>query len=296
MERKFFIVANPVSGRKKANKVLGKLEERLATHGLPYHIFLTPHVVDLSKRIANAISVDTTDVVVIGGDGTLNATAQAIYKKDIVLNILPSGTGNDFVKTLNLGKNLNEWIDTILLGKEKLIDAGICNDRIFLNGVGLGFDGQIVHDHLFTNSILTGHAKYYSHVVRILGTYRARKVQFKLDGGIQRTENLLLMAVHNGTTFGGGFKLNPDAKIDDGLLNICTIGPMAPLKRFLNIGRLSLGTHGVLDAVNFYQTKSIEIAGDRSIHAHIDGEYLGNPPYKIQLLKSAIKVRVKNNL
>ena len=279
---------------KKTKKVLKKLETRLTSHGLVYITFFTPHVVDLDKKIANAISTDITDVVVIGGDGTLNATVQAIYDKEFVLNILPTGTANDFVKTLNLGKNLNEWIDTVLMGKEKLIDVGICNDRIFINGVGLGFDGQIVHDDLFTYSILTGHAKYYAHVVRILGTYRAKKVQFQLDDGIEREEDLLLMAVHNGTTFGGGFKLNPEAKIDDGILNICTIGPISPLKRFLNVGRLSFGTHGVLDAVNFYQTKYIEINGDRSVHAHIDGEYLGNPPFNIRILNNSLKVRIRN--
>ena len=106
-----------------------------------------------------------------------------------------------------------------------------------------------------------------------------------MDDGQARQEHLILLVVMNGTTFGGGFRLNPEAKVDDGQLNICAIEDIPALKRFLNVGRLSFGTHGVLKAVNFYETKKIIIDGDLGIHAHIDGEYLGHPPYDIRIIE-----------
>ena len=122
MPRNFFIIANPVSGRKKAKRALQKLEARLIDGGFTFHTFFTPSAEGLSDEIKKAIPDDVTDVVVIGGDGTLNATGNAIHGRDVILNIIPAGTGNDFVKNLELGKGLNDWIETVVNGNAKAID------------------------------------------------------------------------------------------------------------------------------------------------------------------------------
>ena len=98
---------------------------------------------------------------------------------------------------------------------------------------------------------LSGQVKYYFHVLHILASYKYRDYQLDIDG-TQSSAKLISLSITNGTTFGGGFKLSPNAKIDDGYLDICTIGEISSLKRFLNIPRLQKGSHGVLKEVNFY--------------------------------------------
>ncbi|MBU2914917.1 diacylglycerol/lipid kinase family protein [Reichenbachiella agariperforans] len=293
MDRKFFIVANPYSGEGKAQAALMRLKKRLDQLDFYYAVFITPQSEILDEFIEENLFTDTTDLVVIGGDGTINASLNAIRKYPMVMSFIPVGTGNDFVKTIDIGSDLDEQIETIIHGRERLIDVGICNKRKFINGIGIGFDGQMVYENLHTTSIFSGHLKFYMHVLKILWTYRSKYYVVNMDG--QRLEmKLILMAVQNGTTFGGGFKLNPDAKIDDGLLNICTIGRMTSFRRFLNIGRLNFGKHGKLPEVNFFQAKELRVEPNDMLLAHLDGEYIGSPPFNISISEKFLRIRVKS--
>lgn len=137
MNRNFFIVANPFSGTGKAQNALMQLKKRLGEEYFYYEVFITPISKNLSVFIEDNLPKDTTDVIAIGGDGTLNAVLNAVHdKKNIVFNIIPVGIGNDFVKTINIGNTLAQQIETIISGKEKIIDIGDCNGRKFINGVG----------------------------------------------------------------------------------------------------------------------------------------------------------------
>jgi len=294
MSRKIFIVVNTFSGLGKAQSALKALQEELKNREIDSHAFLTPLGENMSEFIEENYPEDTTDVVVIGGDGTIYATLNVIYKRDVTFGVIPMGTGNDFVKTFETGNSLIEQVHTIIEGSVKLIDIGDCNGKKFANGVGLGFDGQVVYNNRSTNSLLTGHIKFYVLVLKILGSYRSRMVKFEIDNQ-KFEERILTMAIHNGTTFGGGFKLNPDGIIDDGLLNVCIISRMPIWKRFLNISRLSFGRHKSLKEVKFYTGRSIKVKKcDQILHAHIDGEYLGEPPIKIKVLKKQVRLRVKS--
>ena len=86
----------------------------------------------------------------------------------------------------------------------------------------------------------------------------------------------------------------PKAKINDGLLEICEIGKLSGLRRFLNIHKLSKGSHGTLEMVHFHQTTTVFVDENPLLFAHIDGERLGNPPFDINVLAAALSLRVKN--
>lgn len=293
MKRRALIIHNPYSGRSKSKNVLEKLIPRLEVAGVEYELLETKLETEPSTYIQPRVDKSITDVIAIGGDGTLNHVLNGIHDCNVTLNIIPSGTGNDFVKNIDIGKSFKEQIDTILDGKEISIDVGICNKRFFLNGVGLGFDGQIVSDMLKKKSWLSGHAKYYYFVMRILSTFKSISLKLVIDSN-QFNKNLILLTVANGTTFGGGFKLAPDADVSDGLLDVCIIGDISPFKRFLNIHRLSKGTHTKLNQVEMYKTKSVTIGPNPFIIGHIDGEFLGNPPFHIKSLPAYLKIRVRN--
>lgn len=271
-----------------------ELVDYFASKNYPFDIFLTAKSHNGWKITDQNFRESYTDLVVLGGDGTINEAVNGL-KYDRPVSIIPCGSGNDFCKNLHLGKTLEEQIQVVDHGIPVKIDLGLCNGRKFVNGVGVGFDGQIVADMEARKTLLRGPSKYYYFVLRILASYKARIFNYQVDD--QRYEKpLILLCIGNGTTFGGSFKLIPDSSLIDGKLDICEISKISPLKRFLNIHRLQRGTHGVLKAVKFHQAETIKIEENPSLFAHIDGEFFGNPPFEFKVLPSALTIRVKTRI
>ncbi|MEM6641453.1 MAG: diacylglycerol kinase family protein [Bacteroidota bacterium] len=289
--RKIFVVWNPASGG-KSRKTVSELSELLQSRNLKFQIFDTHLHKNATGTVREQMDSSYTDLIIVGGDGTINEAINGLSHQ-IPISIVPTGTGNDFVKMVELGATKQEILTTAVDGELSLIDIGLCNDRRFINGIGIGFDGQIVEEMITKRvPLLRGHAAYYYHVLRILAGFKERTFSYKI-GDKQYSQKLILLTIGNGSTFGGGFKLMPEAKINDGQLEVCEIGPISGLRRFLNISKLSDGTHGSLTAVKFHQTKSIKIGQNPLLFGHIDGERLGNPPFEITVESKAIQLRTK---
>ena len=292
MKRKALIVYNPYSGGGKHSKVLKKLLPALDRAVISYQTQET--LASYSESVAsisNALDETITDIIAIGGDGTIHHVLNGIKDKQVVLNIIPAGTGNDFVKNISIGKKLKEHILTVIHGNVRSVDVGQCNDRLFANVLGLGFDGQIVSDMLHKKTFLKGHTKYYYFVLKILATFKSVLLNYSVDN-VSEKKDTLLLTIANGTTVGGGFKLAPNADISDGLLDVCRVGRVSPMARFLNIHKLSNGTHNTLKDVSFDTATSVFVEETSQISAHIDGEYFGHPPFDIQVLSGALSLRV----
>lgn len=290
--RKILLIANPKAGNNRALDVAKKAIQFFQQKDISCQLEETSATQNAQKVAEQRLTDEHTDLVVIGGDGTINEAVNGMDSHQATLSILSGGTGNDFIKNIDIGRNLEEQLNTVLNGQTLEIDLGLCNGRKFLNGVGIGFDGQIVRDMLHRKTWLTGHAAYYYHVLRILASYKERSFDFLLDG-TESKKDLILMTIGNGTTFGGGFKLTPDAKLDDGYLDICLIGPISAARRFLNVPRLSNGTHLKLKEIEAVRMKTLKVEENTLLEGHIDGEYLGKPPFSISLLPKALKVRVR---
>ncbi len=271
--------------------IVKRLRKSLETKNIDFPVEDTGLTKSAWVSVEDKLDDSFTDLIIIGGDGTINEAINGLKFK-IPVAVIPAGTGDDFVKMVNLGKTIEEHIETAINGDVIEVDLGICNGRKFINGVGIGFDGQIVEDMASKRiPILKGHAAYYYHVLRILGGYREKHFAFSLDG-MPLQNDLILLTIGNGSTFGGGFKLMPEAKIDDGFLEICEIGKISGLRRFLNVGRLSKGTHRKLKEVSFHKAKKVSVEGNPLLFAHIDGERLGQPPFEVRVLPKALALRV----
>ena len=178
-------------------KICKKLSEALNALQIDYQVFDTNESKSATTTIEEFLDQSFTDLVIIGGDGTINESVNGL-KYDIPVSILPAGTGDDFIKNVLIGKTLEEQIDTAINGEIKRIDLGQCNDRKFVNGVGIGFDGQIVEDMASKRvPLLTGHAAYYYHVLRILGGYRERGFDYQIDDQSFQ-KDLILLTIGNG--------------------------------------------------------------------------------------------------
>ncbi len=294
MKKKIFVVANPGAGQKKIEEVLRELVDYAGAKNYDYDVFLTTKNRNATKAIQENFEGSHSDLVILGGDGTINEAINGL-NFDRPVGVVPCGSANDFCKNIKIGKTIEEQIQTAINGKKIEIDLGVCNDKKFINGVGIGFDGQIVSDILNSRRNLTGPIKYYYHVIRILAAYQSKLTSYEFNN-VKEEKKLLLMTIANGTTFGGGFKLTPSAKMDDGLLDVCLIEAINPLLRFLYVPRLQSGSHVKLKQVSTHQTSEVRIGYQPLLNAHMDGEYIGQPPFLIKALPKALTIRAKSML
>ncbi|MEL7144932.1 MAG: diacylglycerol kinase family protein [Bacteroidota bacterium] len=279
------VIYNPHSGKGKGKKIADRFEKFLKDKAINARFEVSVPDGSVVHQPEPA-----EDVVIIGGDGTFNAVINGLDYQQNTIGFIPAGTGNDFVKMLNIGSTEIDYFECAALGKSRLIDVGQCNSQLFLNGVGIGFDGQIVAEMQKHKKWLSGHAAYYYEVLRILSTYRERDFQFHMDG-VAENASLILMTIGNGSTFGGGFKLTPHADLADGLLDVCQIGKISALRRYLNIPKLQNGNHEVLKEVRMGQVKELVIEANPLLNAHIDGEFMGTPPFHLKVLPGYLTIR-----
>jgi len=291
MKRRILVIVNPAAGKGNAKKALPLVREKLLGSGTDFELLLTGHkghATELARKNAKKFS----DIVVVGGDGTLNEVVNGMAGSRAVLGVVSAGSGNDFLKSMGLCCDLEEEIFQALNGKARTIDLGVCNGRYFINGVGVGFDGKVVEDMARGGPLFKGPLGYYMTVLKLLFSYREREMTVILDKKIHK-EKIFMLTVANGTTFGGGFRITPQAKLDDGILDVCKIRAIGLLRRYVHVREVTKGTHGSMPEVEMLRAKKVRIESPVRTACHIDGEVFGSGPYDIRIVPKAISVRGK---
>jgi YegS/Rv2252/BmrU family lipid kinase len=288
--RKFFILLNPASGQKNKRKLQVQVEQFLTKREIEFECFYTERKKHATELISELLTPDFTDLMVVGGDGTLNEVINGLSTTQIPISIIPKGTGNDFAKALKLPKKLNQQLDIAINGNLKSVDVGKCNDQLFLNTMGFGFDGKVVEYMEKNGKPAGGHLAYMLTVLRIVTGFSEPTVKFKIDGK-SFEQPVFLMAINNGTVYGGGFNITPDAKLDDGIFDICLIGKISPIRRLMNFPKMQLGVHQNVREINMLQGREFEISANSKVLAQVDGELIGNPPFRVSILGKHLKFR-----
>lgn len=290
-ERCILVVVNPAAGKSSYEKRLHLLEQRLNESNINYELYFTEHgnVGNLAAKITKNPSI--TEVFVMGGDGTLNYVVNELQGKELPISIVSNGTGNDSVKSLHGVLNFEKQVDIAINGEIQKFDLGMCNSRYFVNGVGIGFDGEVVKEMVERGDKQGSHIDYLLTVLRIVAGFKEKNLHFSMDGNSFQ-KKIFLMTISNGTTFGGGFIINPFAKTNDGLLDVCIINEIKPILRFWHLPKLKTGAHYKMKESEFHLAKQITVESNDQLVAHLDGEYIGHPPFYISIEKEALYVRV----
>jgi YegS/Rv2252/BmrU family lipid kinase len=290
-KRLILIVINPAAGKSSYEEKLGILKKTLYDEEIEYELFFTEHgnIGQLASIIKQDPSI--TEIFVMGGDGTLNYVANEIHGTQLPISIVSNGTGNDSVKSIHGVLDFEEQVQIAIHGKVKAFDLGICNDRYFVNGVGIGFDGEVVKEMVKRGNKHGRHIDYLLTVLRIIAGFKEKELYFSMDEKVF-LKKILLMTISNGTTFGGGFIINPFAKTNDGQLDVCIFNEISPLKRFWHLPKLKTGSHTKIKYTEFHLASDIKIKESDELVAHLDGEYIGHPPFNISVSKEALFVRV----
>jgi len=288
--KKYKLIANPAAGRGRANAADRKVAELFRSKGAFFDLEFTKGPKDAAE-IARKALADFDVIVAIGGDGTVNEIIPAMLFSQKPFAIIPAGSGNDFVKSLNIPSDFESAVDVVLQGKTKLIDAGRINETYFVNGVGIGFDAAVNHASYSINHSKKGLYLYLCALVKTLGKYRPVRLRIVMNGETMEQE-IFMVTIGNGTTCGGGFKLTPHARLDDQLFDVTLVRPLGLLPLLWHFPKVFLGTIEQAKYARLERTSKITIQSLQPMPVHVDGEiYSGDcQSCEIEIIPNALKV------
>jgi len=285
-------IVNPVAGNGKSLVVEKQLKIEIEKRNLIAETAPTERKNHASELAENFAKRDFNFIVAVGGDGTLNETAKALVNfPDIILGLIPAGTGNDFAQILALPKSFKnaDW-NTFFDAHICKVDVGRCNGNLFFNGMGLGFDAQVaVENYISPDEVKKGGAnKYIGHILKNLFFFKEQNMIIDLEGK-QMKETCFIHTISIGRRYAGGFFLTPKAFADDGLFDICMVKKLNLFQRVSILLKVPKGTHLSHPKVNYYQADKLKIKVDKKVAYHLDGELFFDTDFDIDILKHKLR-------
>ena len=247
-------------------------------------------------------------IVALGGDGTISEVANGILDAGAgartELGIIPRGTGGDFRRTLDLPHDVAEAARRIRDGQARPLDAGRVHFRghagqeevrHFVNVASFGFSSTVATRANASSKRFGGRMAFFGATLRALVSYDNTDVWLTIGAEPRERRRVLMAAVGNGRFFGGGMKICPEARIDDGALDLVTVGDFSKGEVLVNLGRLYEGTHLELDAVQSARVTRVAVEPVETaarIPIELDGETPGHLPAVFEIVPAALRVRI----
>ncbi|HLK59599.1 MAG TPA: diacylglycerol kinase family protein [Chthonomonadaceae bacterium] len=293
--RRVTIILNPTSGRGQGAKRHDEVEHLL--HRSIRNVFdvVSWRVVETTGRgSATALAAEAAQqgvhmVVAAGGDGTVSEVLNGLVGTETRLGILPLGTGNDFARTLGIGTDLKLAVLTLFYGNPRKVDVGRVHGRYFLNVAGCGFDAVCAQRVNQGYRYLHGTAAYLAAVYQSLLSYKRSEITLTVDGETRKLK-AMLCSVANAQTYGGGMRIAPDARLNDGLLDVCIVTTESKWEFLKAFPRVFRGTHVTHPDVILLRGREIRVESDPVLPVLVDGEVLGTTPADFSILPQAITV------
>jgi len=275
------IVCNTLAGVGRAVTLAPKIVSELSSKQISHSFFKETWPADFN---------DFTDVWIVGGDGTLNYFVNHYPDIKLPLVIFNGGTGNDFHWLLYGNMSFEEQLQLALSAEPKPIDLGSCNEKFFINGVGVGFEGEVVRS-LTDKKKKAGKASFMAVILRKIFSYRSTAYRIMVDDKKILAKKYLMIDISNGSRAGGGFYIAPQARADDGLFDVVLIGALHPLKRLRWLPVIEKGKHLGLNFIHYSRAKKIVIESDSIIQSHLDGEYYSADKLEIEIMTGRLLFR-----
>ncbi|MDQ3191505.1 MAG: YegS/Rv2252/BmrU family lipid kinase [Bacteroidota bacterium] len=276
-KEKITFIVNPIAGKRKKLNIESALNHCLDHKKYEYAVFYTSHKGHATEIALNAIK-DSSIIIAVGGDGTINEIAKTLVGKSQSLGIIPVGSGNGLARHHGISRNVNEAIRVINNYKIVCSDTATLNEEFFISTAGCGFDAHIAA--LFAKSIQRGFSTYIKLVLKEFINYNSLDYKITVDNKTF-IRNAFLITVANGSQFGNNAYISPLACSNDGILDITLIKSFPIHQAPGLIYRLFMK--------KLHQSKNVEIFSGKNIiieqlseNAHIDGEVI-KPGKKITI-------------
>lgn len=290
-------IVNPSSAGGRGKKIWYQLEPVLMEKQISYAVHFTQGPDHANHLVKNVLKERTVQAVVaVGGDGTVHEVGQELIGKGIPLGVVPAGSGNDFARALGISTNIKKALERIISLNPYPMDVGQINQKFFVNGAGIGFDGAVAKrtntskGKRWLNQWKLGQFAYTISALRLLSTFRPIDMSLIIDGKDYFFSNVWLVAVTNIPFYGGGMKVCPHAIHDDGILDICIVRNLSRIQFLKCLGKVFRGEHVYESGVMLMRAESITIDSKEILPVHTDGESYPSFPITIQVQKHALNV------
>ena len=283
-------IVNPLSGAGAtpgvAERRVALLESRFTTANVIGSVFLTERSGHAGELAREAVRSGARTVIAWGGDGTINEVGTALVGTNVVLAIVPAGSGNGFAAEIGVPPLPERAIDVALRGRDRTIDAGELEGRLFFNIAGIGFDAAVAQQFNLQTLGRRGMGPYVRIGLRECFRYRAARYRILLDGE-EIVTSALLVAFANGREYGNRIRLAPHARMDDGKLEAMVVEDRPPLARLWSGRRLATGSADKAPRIIARSIQSARVETDGEMLYHLDGE--------IGRATGSITVRIRPN-
>jgi YegS/Rv2252/BmrU family lipid kinase len=286
--RHVLLIANPTSGGGKVPGLLPGVRARLDALGVAHRTELTRDLQHARDLALQALDRDEIPVS-LSGDGVAGAVAGAARARpDAVIGVLPGGSGNDFCRHTGIGGDAIAACDVIAHGEARPIDLGEANGAPFLGIASLGFDSEA---NTAANAAprALGRGIYVYGALHAVARWKPAEFEVEIDGGPDRFEGWSVICA-NTSVYGAGMFVAPDARIDDGLLDVVLIRKTSRRRFLTSFPKVFKGQHVHDDNVSVQRAREVRISASRPFAVFADGDPIADLPVVVRALPAAVRV------
>lgn len=278
---KYYFIINPISGKINKQLLEKNIREACLKRQVPYKVMYTKKTGD-AQYLAKKIPDEECVVFSVGGDGNLNEVLNGIAKSENkILGNIPTGSGNDFERTLN------QYDDGI-----HDFDFGIINGRHFINVACVGLDADVANNisWIRKKKWIPVSQRYNASILYTFIKYKFKKVKVQIDDNQSFENQCTILAICNGQYYGGGFRMAPHATLDDGLFDVYFVEKMPKIKILPLFVKLLSAKHEKSPQIKKYQGRKVIIDSNHRYTFNVDGEMVTDTHFEIEMRKNAVKV------
>jgi YegS/Rv2252/BmrU family lipid kinase len=293
---KTLIIINPTARHGETAPLIPVIEELLEST-VEHETVLTERPGHAAELARNASGFDV--IIAVGGDGTAHEVLNGIMTRPEddrpAMSLFPTGSGNDWRRTLGISTDLATAVRQVLSGDRKRVDVGVCNGIHFANSLAIGLDARVTAKavELKVTTGWSGLPLYFRALMFVLlRQFYSHSVRLKVDDGPIVERDVLIVALTNGPTYGGGFFITPRAVDDDGLLDMCVIDKLSLPSALWRLPFVVTGKHEWMSMVHMQRHANVELWSDGPIAGQVDGEVLLDDHYEVTIIPGGIEVIV----
>lgn len=284
-------IINPIAGGKhgkKTRKVTSVIQTYLEDKGVEFRLHLTSYSGHAKAITETLIERGATDIIVVGGDGTLHEVINGFSNFDKVnMGLIPCGTGNDFASALNIPLNPEKALEIILNEKPKFVDFMQVDKVRGINIIGTGIDVDVLKRY---NSLKKKNKfNYTSSLIKTLFNFDYTKFKAEIDGEVKDYDSFIA-CIANGSVYGGGIPICPVANPTDNKLNFVAVKAMPRLKIIGAFLKLKAGKVLNLKEAEHLSCEKVSIQTEKPCTINVDGELYENLKFDVEIIKNTLKM------
>jgi diacylglycerol kinase (ATP) len=290
------VFVNPCAGRGGAGRKVAEVREAFARRKYSVNIVETESAEQFRHHVRAAAANGCETLVAMGGDGTLQLMVREIIGQDVRVGVIPAGGGNDFAAALGIPMNVQQAVDVIVGGKCRMVDVvrvhSAGQEALYLGGGGMGLDAEAVRlaGTKFVN--WPGRLRYVASALTALRGFSGLEVEagFSESDFPRLKKRVLLWAVLNTPTYGGGLRLAPGAQLDDGKLELVMIEMLRMTEVLALLPRLLFTGELKTKRMSRVSVDRVRFSAQSETWFHGDGELLCKAPVEIQVMHKALQI------